>query len=73
MHEGLLIINENENNPSVMFCNFAVKKVIGNFLSKESPSQQLSVSEFQRWISAKVFEPIKIADGTAFTKPEKLN
>ena len=73
MHEGLLILNNNEKNPSVMFCNFAVKKIIDNFLAKESPSPKHSVSEFQRWISAAVFEPIKIADGTAFTKPAMLN
>ena len=36
MHEGLLILNTNEKDPGVMFCNFQVKKIIKNFLAKES-------------------------------------
>ena len=36
MHEGLLILNKSEKNPSALFYNFAVKKIIDNFLAKEN-------------------------------------
>ena len=56
MHEGLLILNKDEDSPNVIFCNQPVKKIIETFLSSDG---DLDVSD---WTAKEIFEPVKIAN-----------